>query len=119
MDTMSAFARGQASHGNELKVFDWEKAARLIVERKPKVASAGLQDDWEWTGGTIFEDGKPVPKEETHTYLASTWATPELELDGEIMDCFRMHSTTPGWDASTYWPPEALEILKAAEKKGV
>ncbi len=27
MDTMSAFARGEANRGNELKVFDWDKAA--------------------------------------------------------------------------------------------
>lgn len=41
-------------------VFDWDKAARLIQEKKPKWATAGLRGDWEYTGGTIYEDGKPV-----------------------------------------------------------
>lgn len=44
MDTMSAFAKGEANRGKELMVFDWDKAAQLISERKPSVASAGLAD---------------------------------------------------------------------------
>ena len=113
MDTMTAFAMGQANQGKELKVFDWEKAAQVIRERKANHACAGLSGDWEWTGGDILRDGKPVPIEDTYTYLASTWATPELEVDGDIVSCYRMQSETPGWDSSTYWPPEALEILNA------
>lgn len=115
MDTFSAFARGLASQDSPSRVFDWEKAARLIAERKPSEASAGLQNDWEWTGGTIWRDGKPVPSSETYTYLASTWATPELDMDGEVVACYRMQSETPGWDSGTYWPPEALAIVGATE----
>lgn len=113
MDTMSAFLRNQASQGNEMMVFDWEKAATLIKERGATRASAGLSQDWEYTGGEIFRDGKPVPSEETYVYLASTWATPEIEIDGETVDCYLMESETPGWDSDTYWPPEALAILGA------
>ena len=91
-------------------VFDWEKAAPLIKERDAKNASAGLSGDWEYTGGPILRDGKPVPKEEACVYLASTWATPELEIDGETIDCYRMESATPDWDAHTYWPKTALSI---------
>lgn len=92
MDTMQAFARGAASRGKELMVFDWDKAATLIREKNVKEASAGLHSDWEWTAGPILADGEPVPRENTHVYLASTWATPELELDGEdLVDCYRMH----------------------------
>jgi len=116
MDTMKAFSMAEASRGEELKVFDWEKAATLIVERGAKEASAGLQDDWEYTGGTILEDGRPVPAEETYVYLASTWATPEIEIDGEVLDCFRMQSAAPGWDEDTYWPAEALEILERPKR---
>lgn len=68
------------------------QTARLIVEHKPKVASAGLGGDWEWTGGTIYGNGKPDKK--SYTYLASTWATPEIELDGESFDCYVMQSKT-------------------------
>ena len=119
MDTMQAYLRAQAAKGNEPKVFDWEKAAKLITERKATSASAGLSGDWEWTGGEILRDGKPVPKDKTYTYLASVWATPELEIDGETIDCYRMQSETPGWDGGTYWPPEALALMGAnAEVSG-
>lgn len=108
MDITMAFAMGAANRGKEMKVFDWDKAARLIVEHKPNVASAGLGGDWEWTGGTIYENGKPDKK--SYTYLASTWATPEIELDGELFDCYVMESKTE-WDAHTKWPKSALAIL--------
>lgn len=116
MDTMSAYVLGQANRGMEAMVFDWENAARIIKERGAKNASAGLDDDWEWTGGEILRDGKPVPEDETHVYLASTWATPELEVAGETIPCFRMESETPGWHSGTYWPPEALAILGLTPK---
>lgn len=111
MDTMSAFAMGQANRGKERMVFDWDKAARLIAERGAKSASAGLHGDWDWTGGPILSDGVPVPHDETYVYLASTWATPELEIDGETIDCYRMESETPGWDSDTYWPESARALL--------
>jgi hypothetical protein len=111
MDTFSAMLKGMANQGKELMVFDWEKAARVIKERNAKSASAGLSGDWEYTGGDILEDGRPVPKEDMYTYLASTWATPELRVDGETMKCYRMESESPGWDSETYWPQEALDIL--------
>lgn len=112
MDSMAAFVIGEANRGREMKVFDWDKAAALIVERKAKYAGAGLAGDWEYTGGSIFKDGQPIPQEDTYTYLASTWATPELEIDGETIACFKMESETPGWDSGTYWPESALEILR-------
>lgn len=109
MDTIRAFMMGEANRGRELMVFDWEKAARLIAERKPSTASAGLSGDWEWTGGDIWRDGGPVIDD--YTYLASTWATPEIDIDGEVIDCFRMQSATPGWGSDTKWPQSALEIV--------
>jgi hypothetical protein len=111
MDSLKAFAMGAMSRGREPMVFDWHKAARLIRECKPREAAAGLSSDWEWTGGTIFAEGKPVSNEDTYTYLASTWATPELEIDGDTIDCFVMASETPGWNSDTYWPDSALKIL--------
>lgn len=109
MDRMSAFARGQANRNKELMVFDWDKAAQIIKDRGAQAAGAGLSGDWECTGGKILTDGKPNTK--SYTYLASTWATPELEIEGEMIDCFRMQSETPGWDSATKWPDSALAIL--------
>lgn len=108
MDTMSAFIMGEMNRGKELMVFDWDKAARIIKERKATSASAGLRGDWEWTGGTILKDGKP--DFDSYTYLASTWATPELEIDGEIIECYIMKRKTE-WDSDTKWPQSSLDIL--------
>lgn len=109
MDTISAFARGEANRGKAMMVFDWNKAARLIAERKPNEARAGLSGDWEYTGGTIYRDGTPVLDD--YTYLASTWATPELELDGETIDCYVMESEQPDWNSGTKWPESATALL--------
>lgn len=113
MDSLSAYAMGQATKGKERMIFDWEKAARLIVEAGARTASAGLSGDWEWTGGSILIDGKPA---DDYTYLASTWATPELAIDdGPVIDCYRMKSDVPGWNEHTQWPPEAMAILNQEE----
>ena len=105
---------GQANRGKELMVFDWNKAAEIIRERKPERACAGLQSDWEWTGGTIYENGKIVTDD--YTFLSSTWAVPELEVDGEIIACYKMKHEVPGWDSDTKWPKSARAILKEASK---
>lgn len=110
MNTLAAFAMGEMNRGKEMKVFDWDKAARLILEYGAYEAYAGLGGDWEYTSGLIYRDGKPVTND--YTYLASTWATPEIEIDGTTMDCYRMESETPGWDAGTKWPSSALAILE-------
>jgi hypothetical protein len=115
MDTMMAYERAKASKGNESKVFDWIKAANLIKEKNPDSVGAGLSQDWEWTGGNIWNDGKPVHPDDTYTYLASIWAIPEIDIDGEIIDCYKMQSETPDWSAETYWPKEALAILGLKE----
>lgn len=114
MDTMSAFVLAQANKNNEMKVFDWVKAAEILKERKPHSAIAGLSSDMEWTSGTIWENGEPIPKDETYTYLASVWATPVLEIDGEEIPCFKMQSEVPAYNAETYWPEDALAVIKAA-----
>lgn len=111
MDTMSAFIRGQASRGKELMVFDWEKAANLIKERKPHNVSAGLRGDWEWTGGEIYKNGKIIPKNQTYVFLASTWAVPEIDIDGDILPCYKMQHEVPRWGSHTYFPKKAKDIL--------
>jgi hypothetical protein len=112
MDSMAAFAMGKANQDRELMVFDWIRAARMIHDSNATEVSAGLAGDWEWTGGQIITDGKPTPRDDTYVYLASTWARPEIEINGDRHDCFVMQSETPGWDCDTYWPPEAKAILR-------
>lgn len=109
MNTMRAFMMGLANRGKEQMVFDWDKAAEIIRERKPKYACAGLRSDWEYTGGKIYEDGKIVTNE--YTFLSSCWAVPELSIDGEIIPCYKMQHEVPKWDADTKWPKSARAIL--------
>ena len=110
MNTIAAFARGQANQGNRIRVFDWHKAAELIRDRKPEHASAGLAGDWEWTGGTIYRGGKPVTDD--YTYLASNWAIPMLDIDFEEIECWT-YADESGWDSKTKWPQSAIDILAA------
>ena len=112
MKTIDAFKRSLIAKNNELMVFDWDKAAKLIIENKPFTASAGLKDDWEFTGGFIWTDNKPVLKND-YVYLQSTWAIPELNLDDkQIINCFIMESKAPkNWGRNPYWPKSALEII--------
>jgi hypothetical protein len=111
MDTMLAFVMGEVNRGKEPMVFDWIKAAKIIKEQGVKNARAGLSGDWEYTGGDILVDGK-IP-EESYTYLSSTWATPELEIDGDRIDCFVMQDKQPEWNSKTFWPDEAKKILNS------
>lgn len=109
MDTLLAFQMGAINRGKEVMVFDWDKAARLIKESGCADAMAGLHGDWEYTAGDIFRNGAPCRDE--YTYLASTWATPEIKINSIITPCYKMQSEAPGWDAYTKWPKSALEIL--------
>lgn len=113
MDTFSAFARGYANRDKPQKCFDWIKAAQLIKEHRPREASAGLIEDWEWTGGPIYRDGKIIPREETYVYLASTWATPTLIMDGEEYECYFIEGEQPyNHDTHNYWIEEARQIVE-------
>lgn len=109
MNTELAFAMGEMNRGKELMVFDWDKAATIIRDRKPDYADAYLDHDREWTGGNIYKDG--MPNYESYTYLASTWATPMLEIDGDSIECFKMQHEVPEWGNGTKWPKSALNIL--------
>jgi len=97
------------------KVFDWIKAARMIIAEEATEAEAWLSGDYGYTVGTILTDGKPVT--ESGAYLSSKWATPMIRLDGgEEQECWRYKDDAPGWDADTLWPAEALAILNEAER---
>lgn len=110
MNSIAAFAMGEMNRGKELMVFDWDKAARLIKERKPDYADAFLELDREWTGGCIYLNNEPFYDE--YTYLASIWAIPTIDIDGEEIPCYKMQSEVPDWGEDTKWPKSALEILE-------
>ena len=114
MNTAQAFIMGQANRNNPAMVFDWITAARIIRDEKPLRVKAGLSGDWDHTGGTIYAEG--AIHTEAYTYLSSTWATPEISVDGDVRPCFVMESEASGWDAHTRWPAEALAILAHGEE---
>jgi len=100
-----------------LKVFDWDKAARIIKERGLTEASAGLYGDYHNTEGQILADGKPYYDD--YTYLASVWAVPMLLIYNydsddqsylEEIPCY-LSSENTDWDANTKWPQSAIDIL--------
>ncbi len=111
MDSISAFVLGNVSRGKPLMVFDWNKAAKMMRDQKANYATAGLSRDWEKTGGSILRNGIPIKEEDTHVYLASRWAKPELDIDGTVTPCWKYQDDTDEWDRSTYWPESARAIL--------
>jgi hypothetical protein len=106
MKTSQAIVRAAINKDKPLMVFDWVKAAKIIKEKKPKVATAGLLDDEEWTAGIIYKDGKIVTDEYTH--LSSTWATPVLIIKDKKIPCYTFDTK---WDHDTKWPEEAVREL--------
>lgn len=115
MDTVLAFAMGEAHRNDPLMVFDWDKAARIIAEKEPDMATAGLEGDFEYTSGVIWLDSKPYTRD--YTYLASTWAKPLLVIGEEEIECWRYQSDAPEWSAATKWPDSAMEIVNARNQQ--
>jgi hypothetical protein len=108
-----AILMGFACRGNRERTFDWNKAATLIREHRAQEASAGLIEDWDWTGGTILHDGIPVPQEDTYVYLTSTWATPTLVIGDMSIACWCWLDEQPKGADGFYWPESARELLGA------
>lgn len=137
MDTLEAIGRrdAAAAMGNEMMVFDWDTAARLIKKYGVTYAALGLAEDIDWTCGDLYRNGKPVDKKSSSAYYVSVWATPVMYLDMKIQDvlpededrittdeyghwaleCYVPQSERPDWDGYTWWPHSALEILKDKE----
>ena len=71
-----------------MRNYDYKKAKMLIKKYKAldlKFAMLGMDEDWGWTGETIWADGKYLVKLNETTKIAgisgSKWATPVLKLD--------------------------------------
>lgn len=103
--------------GSVHKTFDWDKAAQIIKdkfqEHSDLVAEAGLQRDWDYTGGVIFADGKPTV--ESYTYLSSNWAIPSLILswedkEQEETECYIAQEGSR-FDCKSKWDETSLKIL--------
>lgn len=110
MDTFRAFARGMASRGNRVKVFDWDKAAKICRKNlNAEEIRAGLHLDMEYTATTIMVRGDIVVG---GGYLSSTWAIPVIEIDGVEQECWTWADETE-WDEDTMWPDSARKILGA------
>lgn len=110
-------ARSLAAGPNKGKVFNWDEAGRILRERglERRYASAGLAEDWDFTGGSIFADGQIVS--DGSPYIKSAWATPVLVLhdenpyEGEVIPCF-VEASSSSWDSGTVWPMSALVALR-------
>ena len=90
--------------------FDWEKAARLINHKKPFIAYAMLEDNWEQSRCKIYQGGLPVYEEGA---VYSMNLRPMLVMDdGMPIPCFKMEYETNGMEV---WPRKALRILEGKE----
>ena len=100
------------------KVFDWEKAAKIIRNLNPDVCvSAGIRGN-DGTIDSIFENGKPVT--DGIAYLESWCGTPVLIIvddhyDVEIPCYIFKNECEYDWDGQTLWPQMALDILNSDE----
>jgi len=103
--------RAAASQNSETrpgKVFDWEKAALILADKRIMNAEVGLDEDWGWTSDTLIADG--LPNRDCGAYLHSIWATPVIKLDDDTtIECWRPSSEVEDLDA--VWPESALNIL--------
>lgn len=113
---LNPFLMGQLYRNNPSRVFDWDKASRLILQHHSKgcVISAGLSEDWFWTGGTILRDGEPTSSH--YTCLGSTWATPIIHFsyeDGKVesYECWVWEAESD-YTTDTKWPQSALDAVK-------
>jgi len=105
------------SNGATLNAFDFDKAAEIIKtylkDHPDLTAEAGLQGDWAYTGGVIFENS--LPTNDSYTYLSSNWAAPTLILswDGkeqEEIQCFSSESDSR-FRSDSKWDEQSLAIL--------
>lgn len=77
----------KAPSASTMNVLDLKALKRFIKERKPVEVSAGILNDWFWTGATVFKNGKWV--KDNHAYTSSNWATPGFKAsmkNGDVIE---------------------------------
>lgn len=112
-----AQAERAKNSGNQHLTFNWDMAAEIIrkylVDHPDLTAEAGLQGDWSYTGGEIFENGRPT--NDSYTYLSSNWAIPTLILswggeDQEEINCSVIESESR-FSSDSKWDDDSLKLL--------
>lgn len=103
---MQVFMMGMANRNKEMKVFDFEKFYNILMTEDVIVASAGLEEDLQYTEGTLICDGKI--DNDYYAYLQSTWATPVLmyttrDNNFNRIECWVMESQAK-WSIVESWP---------------
>jgi hypothetical protein len=94
-----------------MKILDWHKIAEYIKQYKPHTVHAGLSEDWRYTCALVWYRGI-VETSSYNYYFASDWATPQIRVDYECIDCFITEDDNPaGFNAETWWPQVARDIL--------
>ena len=86
----------------EFKNLDFKKAYQIIENGKDNIdyVIGGLAEDWGYTKGTIFMNGKYVKedKDDFETpYFSSYWATPAIEInykngESKMIECYKKSS---------------------------
>ena len=85
-----------------MRQLDWNKAREICEQNRGHKVDAGLDEDWFWTGGEIF-DGENYISGDFPPYVASTWATPVLRVETDMgwmtIPCFMEggNSEMPDW----------------------
>lgn len=99
------------SQNRPMMIFDWQKAAKIINERKPSYASAKIDGDDE-TETSIFANGKAIIFNGRPGFVCSHWGEPTLCIDGEEIPCYTYEA-----DEEEVWPLYALKTLRAQGEK--
>lgn len=73
------------------KMLDFDKAIKLVKENEGKEIYIGLAEDWLYTSGKVKANGR-IGYDWDHegpVCLASRWATPVIEIDDEVIECWK------------------------------
>ena len=97
MSFMDGFLVHHELADDGIKYLNWAKAEKICLEHPEAHIKAGLLEDWDCTSGDIFRCGRWVKDD---VYTCSFWATPVLEVDGELVECWshrRSSKSVPKW----------------------
>lgn len=97
------------------KVFDFNKALEILMDKKPECAIAGLLEDMNYSACQILNETGLVCES---GYLSSDWATPVLVIDREVFPCwvYDTPSDNPdGFKADSVWKDKHIEKWNGKE----
>ena len=84
------------------KYMDWEKAKHIVKNNPKAKIYAGLQEDWGYTSGLIYDNGEYYDGGMCF-YGCSYWATPILMVDGREVPCWTNESDVPSDKVPEWW----------------